>query len=57
MENKLFLRSRISLVRLRTSFKNKIHAIIDRDRDSYSSLENITKVINEIRLIISLFPN
>ena len=40
MENKLLLRSRISLVRLRTSIKNKIHAIIDRNRDCYLSLEN-----------------
>ena len=38
MENKVLLRSRISLVRLRTQIKNKIHAIIDRNRDCYSGL-------------------
>jgi transposase len=47
MENKLLLRSRISLVRLRTAIKNKIHAIIDRNRDSYSGLENLTDIFGK----------
>ena len=43
MENKVLLRSRISLVRIRTQIKNKIHAIIDRNRDTYNSLlDNLT---------------
>jgi len=43
MENKILLRSRISLVRIRTQIKNKIHAIIDRNRDTYNSLlDNLT---------------
>ena len=44
MENKLLLRSRISLVRIRTQIKNKIHAIVDRNRGSYLSLENMTDI-------------
>jgi transposase len=44
MENKLLLRSRISLVVLRTSIKNKVHAIIDRNRDSYKGLEKKTDI-------------
>jgi len=38
MENKMLLRSRISLVRVRTAIKNKIHAIIDKNRDSFTGL-------------------
>jgi len=44
MENKLLLRSRISLVRVRTQIKNKIHAIVDRNRDCYSGLENLSDI-------------
>jgi transposase len=47
MENKLLLRSRISLVRLRTAIKNKIHAIVDRNRDFYSGLENLTDIFGK----------
>lgn len=47
MENKLLLRSRISLVRVRTQIKNKIHAIIDRNRDFYTGLENITDIFGK----------
>ncbi|MHB9128624.1 MAG: IS110 family RNA-guided transposase [Candidatus Humimicrobiaceae bacterium] len=44
MENKILLRNRISLVRIRTQIKNKIHVIIDRNRDYYQCLENLTDV-------------
>ena len=47
MENKVLLRSRISLVRIRTQIKNKIHAIVDRNRDSYWGLENITDIFGK----------
>lgn len=47
MENKLLLRSRISLVRIRTGIKNKIHTIIDRNRDNYSNLENLTDIFGK----------
>ncbi len=47
MENKLLSRPRISLVKLRTSIKNKIHAIIDRNRDSYAGLENLADVFGK----------
>jgi transposase len=47
MKNKLLLRSRISLVRIRTGIKNKIHTIIDRNRDSYSDLENLTDIFGK----------
>ena len=47
MENKLLLRSRISLVRIRTQIKNKIHAIVDRNTDSYSCLENMTDIFTK----------
>jgi len=47
MENKLLLRSRISLVRVRTQIKNKIHAIIDRNKDSYSGLENLSDIFGK----------
>ena len=47
MENKLLLRSRISLVRIRTQIKNKIHAIIDRNKDSYSGLENLSDIFGK----------
>jgi len=48
MENKILLRSRISLVRIRTGLKNKIHAIIDRNRDSYNGLlEGLTDIFGK----------
>ena len=47
MENKLLLRSRISLVRIRTQIKNKIHAIVDRNTDSYFGLENMTDIFTK----------
>src|SRR4030067_1444578 len=47
MENKLLLRARISLVRIRTQVKNKIHAIVDRNTDSYSYLENMTDIFTK----------
>lgn len=47
MENKLLLRSRISLVRIRTQIKNKIHAIIDRNKDCYNGLENLTDIFGK----------
>ena len=47
MENKMLLRDRISLVRIRTQIKNKIHAIIDRNRDSYCGLENLSDIFGK----------
>lgn len=44
MEDKILLRARISLVRLRTQVKNKIHAIVARNRDSYCGLENLADI-------------
>jgi hypothetical protein len=44
MENKILLRSRVSLVRLRTSIKNRIHAIIDRNKDYYTGLDSVTDI-------------
>jgi len=44
MENKMLLRARISLVRIRTQVKNKIHAIVARNRDSYCGLENLADI-------------
>ena len=44
MEDKMLLRARISLVRIRTQIKNKIHAIVARNRDSYFGLENIVDI-------------
>jgi len=44
MENKMILRSRISLVRIRTQIKNKIHSIVDRNRDSYPGLEHLADI-------------
>jgi len=52
MENKLLLRSRISLVVLRTSIKNKVHAIIDRNRDNYRGLESKTDIFCKSGMII-----
>ncbi|NQT67340.1 MAG: transposase [Actinobacteria bacterium] len=52
IENKLLLRSRISLVRLRTSIKNKVHAIIDRNRDSYLSLENKSDIFCKTGMLV-----
>lgn len=48
MENKILLRSRISLVRLRTSIKNRIHAIIDKNKDCYSGLDSVTDIFGKI---------
>jgi transposase len=47
MEDKMLLRSRISLVRIRTQIKNKIHAVIDRNRDSYSGLGNLSDIFGK----------
>ena len=47
MENKMLLRSRISLVNLRTQIKNKVHVIIDRNRDYYSCLENLSDIFSK----------
>ena len=47
MENKMLLRARISLVRIRTQVKNKIHAIVDRNRDSYHGLENMADIFTK----------
>jgi len=44
MEDKVLLRARISLVRIRTQIKNKIHAIVARNRDSYCGLENLADI-------------
>jgi transposase len=52
MEQKLLLRPRVSLVRVRTRIKNKIHAIVDRNRDSYSGLENITDIFGSAGIFI-----
>lgn len=52
MESKILLRSRISPVRIRTQVKNKIHAIIDRNRDSYAGLENLSDVFGKTGLQI-----
>jgi transposase len=47
MENKILLRNRISLVSIRTAIKNKIHVIIDRNRDFYQALENLTDIFGQ----------
>ena len=47
MENKMLLRSRISLVRLRTQVKNRIHVIIDRNRDNYTGLESVSDIFGK----------
>ena len=47
MENKILLRSRMSLVKIRTQIKNKIHAIVDRNIDSYTGLENLTDIFGK----------
>jgi transposase len=47
MEDKMLLRARISLVRIRTQIKNKIHAIVDRNTDSYFGLENMTDIFTK----------
>jgi len=53
MENKLLLRSRISLVRVRTQIKNKIHTIIDRNRDAYNGLlDNLTDTFGKTGMSI-----
>jgi transposase len=44
MKDKMLLRARISLVRIRTQIKNKIHVIVDRNQDSYSGLESLTDI-------------
>lgn len=48
MENKMLLRARISLVRIRTQIKNKIHVIVARNRDSYIGLENVADIFGKI---------
>lgn len=52
MENKALLRSRISLVRLRTSLKNKVHAIIDRNRDNYTGLESKSDIFSKTGMLV-----
>jgi len=52
MENKLLLRSRISLVGIRTQVKNKIHSIVDRNTDSYSYLENMSDIFTKTAIKI-----
>lgn len=52
MENKMLLRSRISLVRLRTQIKNKIHATVDRNWDYYTGLENLTDIFGKTGMSI-----
>ncbi len=47
MENKLLLQSRISLARVKTQIKNKIHVIIDRNKDYYIDLENLTDIFDK----------
>ncbi|MBN2422916.1 IS110 family transposase [Candidatus Woesearchaeota archaeon] len=47
MQSKMLLRSRISLVRIRTQVKNKIHAIIDKNKDSYTGLENLSDIFGK----------
>jgi len=47
MENKMLLRGRISLVRIRPQIKNKIHTMVDRNRDSYAGLENLTDIFGK----------
>jgi len=47
MENKMLLRGRISLVRIRTQIKNKIHAVVDRNKDSYCGLENLSDIFGK----------
>lgn len=44
MEDKMLLRARISLVRIRTQIKNKIHAIVDRNQDSYIGLNIVADI-------------
>lgn len=48
----MLLRARISLVRIRTQIKNKIHAIVDRNRDSYCGLENLTDIFGKTGKLI-----
>lgn len=52
MENKILLRSRISLVKIRTQIKNKIHTIVDRNKDCYQGLENLTDIFGKTGLRI-----
>jgi len=47
MESKMLLRGRISLVRIRTQIKNKIHAVVDRNKDNYSGLENLSDIFGK----------
>ena len=51
MENKILLRSRISFVSLRTQVKNRIHAIIDRNKDCYKGLESLTDIFGKQELL------
>jgi len=52
MENKVLLRSRISLVKLRTQIRNRIHAIIDRNKDCYTGLDELTDIFGKTGLSI-----
>jgi len=47
IQSKMLLRSRISLVRIRTQIKNKIHAIIYKNRDSYAGIENLSDIFGK----------
>jgi hypothetical protein len=38
----------MSLVVIRTQIKNRIHAIVDRNRDSYPSLEHLTDIFGKV---------
>ena len=48
MQGKMLLRARISLVRIRTQIKNKIHTIIDKNKDNYYGLENLSDIFVKI---------
>ncbi len=52
MENKMLLRARISLVKQRTELKNRIHAIIDRNRDYYIGLDSLTDIFGKTGISI-----
>ena len=47
MEIKILLRAQMSLVRIRTQIKNKIHSIVDRNKDSYTGLENQSDIFGK----------
>ena len=48
MEDKMLLRARISLVRIRTAIKNKIHAIVACNQDSYTGLDIVADIFGRI---------